>query len=767
MDNSWKNNLISVVSEALKAALPPACSPGIEFSRNLICQKIEKSEPKSLEGIIDETIELFSVPPDMQAYCRDEAKILLDESRLDSNALLLSSKLIKETARGLSEHDPLAGEKYKSTLYNVLCGTLFAYAYFNADEMTCIQFLGDRIKADAADIKRNQKNIDVLKETQEEHGKRICANEERLTKLEGPQKPVYPHFITLSPGDGNRILHRDKDAESVMNLLNNTSKIVLINGTAGIGKTSLARLLFSKLEKEYEYVGWVTYQSDLAQSLCSSIMLEGLPEDDPERRRKAIMYWLQNEPGNKLLFIDNVDDDSQKGQDPAHDSLFSKIENIPGLTLILTSRYNRLNAFTIYSVEYLDEESCIDLFYHYYKDGSYEKEEIRPNLETVKNLVHLAGCHTYAVELLAKGCNSAEYSNLDDYYKQVQETGFRISTEVYTNHSKQNKAVAKQLKLLFDIAGKTKEQMEVLWNYAVISSAELTSKESKEWFGNNSTIVDGLVKTGWLLVRETDTEKYYSMHPLAREVMFFDSEDGYAPEGTAESFMNLLIKKPEFLKWQIGIEPYTEVHRRIQIVGDVSHNISGHPDLALIYDSIGATYRDLGESRKALKYFQKAFEIRENAQPPDYPNLALSYNNIGATYRDLGESGKALEYFQIAFEIRKRVLPPNHPDLAFSYNNIGMDYRDLGESGKALEYLQKALGIIENALPHDHPALASSYNNIGITYSDLGENRKALEDFQKALSIFENALPPDHPHIGIVRNNIRIVKERIDEKNKP
>ena len=37
----------------------------------------------------------------------------------------------------------------------------------------------------------------------------------------------------------------------------------------------------------------------------------------------------------------------------------------------------------------------------------------------------------------------------------------------------------------------------------------------------------------------------------------------------------------------------------------------------------------------------------------------------------MGEYSKALSYYEKSLEIKQQSLPPNHPDLAASYNNIG------------------------------------------------------------------------------------------------
>ncbi|CAF4456069.1 unnamed protein product, partial [Adineta steineri] len=79
--------------------------------------------------------------------------------------------------------------------------------------------------------------------------------------------------------------------------------------------------------------------------------------------------------------------------------------------------------------------------------------------------------------------------------------------------------------------------------------------------------------------------------------------------------------------------------------------------------------------------------------PPNHPDLAQSYNNIGNVHYNMENYPKALSYYEKAYEIRQQSLPPNHPDLAQSYNNIGNVHYNMENYPKALSYYEKAYEI--------------------------------------------------------------------------
>ena len=90
--------------------------------------------------------------------------------------------------------------------------------------------------------------------------------------------------------------------------------------------------------------------------------------------------------------------------------------------------------------------------------------------------------------------------------------------------------------------------------------------------------------------------------------------------------------------------------------------------------------------------------------PPEHPDLALSYNNVSATYGAVGDHGKELEYDLKALAICERVLPGNHPSLALSFNNIAWTYYRLGRIGEAATHMRRAADIINRStLPETHP----------------------------------------------------------------
>jgi tetratricopeptide (TPR) repeat protein len=185
-----------------------------------------------------------------------------------------------------------------------------------------------------------------------------------------------------------------------------------------------------------------------------------------------------------------------------------------------------------------------------------------------------------------------------------------------------------------------------------------------------------------------------------------------------------------------------------------------HPNLANTIIALGNVYYSMGEYSKALSSQEKALEISQKSLPPNHPDLADSYNNIGSLHGQMGKYLKALPYFEKALKIRQQSLPSNHPDLAVSYNNIGNVYYKKGNYSKALSYYEKALAIKQQSLPPTHPDLGASYNNIGSVYENMGNYSKACSFYERAVEIGQHSLPSNHPHLQIYRKNLEDVKKK-------
>lgn len=150
---------------------------------------------------------------------------------------------------------------------------------------------------------------------------------------------------------------------------------------------------------------------------------------------------------------------------------------------------------------------------------------------------------------------------------------------------------------------------------------------------------------------------------------------------------------------------------------------------AKIYNWLGWIYYDFGRSAESLEYYERALEIFRELGDHNLENAVL--NNIGQVYQKLGQNEKAIEYYEQAAIIQKAV--GNRVEEVRLLNSLGGVYNALGQREEALKYFQEALDISKAA--GDRSGEGITLSNLGGIYDALGNKEEALKYFQEALAI--------------------------------
>ena len=528
---------------------------------------------------------------------------------------------------------------------------------------------------------------------------------------------VSPHFLTNPPAnaDESTVICREIELNNLEDKLKTDKALLLVNGFGGIGKTSLARLLFHKIHKQYDEVAWIPYNENLMQSF-SAFNFKTWNDCKTKEDREYAITQLMNDGKKKLFVIDNVDhtDDGQDYvQDPLTDTLLGALTGWPDTTIILTSRLDEIEKYATVPITNLNEEACIKVFYLYHKEDT---EHLQTKI--VRKLVNLVGCHTFAVELIAKG---AKRRNLEDYYTQLKNKGigFDIQRKFKTSRNAgQELNIAEHLKKLFDMQQRNDEEKHILNDFAVLpTSYSYTAEEIKTWLGYDDTQLDNLVNDGWL----SFSNNSFSMHSLVKEVVRLDYVDSKAPKGTANHFLDLVsgFKNGYFDKKEV----YSSPQRKISIVQSVLDAVENEETklFAYIYHNLGGALGSQASYQDALDYYEKALEISEKVLGEEHPSTATTYNNIAGVYEDQGNYDEALGFYRKALEIFEKVLGEEHPYTATTYNNIAVVYKAQGNYDEALEHFLMAYKVYFDKFGMDHPNTSKIYDNMETAYCKSGK----------------------------------------------
>ena len=193
------------------------------------------------------------------------------------------------------------------------------------------------------------------------------------------------------------------------------------------------------------------------------------------------------------------------------------------------------------------------------------------------------------------------------------------------------------------------------------------------------------------------------------------------------------IKKTDLLE-KLGLlnentGNFTEAVKFFQKAVAISNNAKELKDIIYFSNKAGQMFINLDDYKSALQHYQKSYDL--SAQLQDTERMSVCQNNIGKVYFCLEDYEKSLEYFLNSFQIREQT--DDTKSIANSLNNIGAIYHKINNTDKALEVFSRAMKMHEEL--NNEAGIAISLNNMGTIYNKSGKFEKAIEYHQKSLKI--------------------------------
>jgi len=545
------------------------------------------------------------------------------------------------------------------------------------------------------------------------------------------------------------------------------NKILLFSGIAGIGKTTLARVLVNFRPTNIPEPFWFNFYHSRDAKLEDVLEALAAYLEAPEILGFKGKRQAGNTDINRLteelrkrdslwLFFDDLSyiiDEEQNFIDSDLGLLFEALrDNAHNAKIILTSRIMPLLDNGEYLIDELEDENKQQIrglrqnfAISYLKENGFESVKLNVLESLVKNI----DGHPFSLKLLA---GLAKKHKAENILKDLS---------LFRKHQKDR---IKNARFLFDkLVGGEKELLERISVYRRPEPMEAI----KIMFTDNVPVdsVDTLLDKSLL---ETDHDGNYWLHPLVQEFSYEDLINKKEAHMLAvEYYLSLPLSENPTKKEDL--QPAIEAHyhacmskeydkafaiifnnkldERLDLRGNYTLLIDfyskllpkdhfgneillkGKGDHGLILGNLGNAYYNMGDSRKAIEYYEQALKILREIG--DRRGEGNAIKNLGNSYIHLGEPRKAIKCYEQATEIAKEIGDRRGECLGLG--NLGFSYSRHGDPKKAIEYYKQAIEIAREIGDRRREGIWLGY--LGNEYSNLGDSRRAIEYCKQAIKI--------------------------------
>ncbi len=607
----------------------------------------------------------------------------------------------------------------------------------------------------------------------------------------------YPRGLTRLPSLQleTDCLGREQELNQLRNLLGTSSKVVLVSGLGGMGKTTLAAGYLQWLRNDYDSIAWINSGNDLMASLAwnddlaKNLEIPFVEKEKIEDRFARVMIKLRNQPGRNLLVIDDVNNQIS--------DIATQLPSGSNWQVLVTSR-QPLPDFQEMKLGVLHPNDALRLFRLHFQEGTDEE---------VQALLVEINYHTLTIEVMAKTLNRLNgLLTVPELLAILQERKLddpRLQELVYTRHAGEERAIFFHLMKAFELAKLPKEEVWLMQQYAVLPAIPIEVKTLADWMNHEpipfNRMVNSLSDKGWVQKRDQG----FSMHRIIQEIVKYQNNPGVSDLAALIESMGGLMTMGDTdnpvsknFPWVVHAQHVADhctsgsefpgfVKRLLNNCGNVLFEL-GHYEQAqsyflkilkekseqpeedefitlIVQSNYAKVLKALGLYQAAMLLLESSINDIVHKYPAELQRLEVYYNNLGMIYLDIGEYQKGIHILTKVLEIVKTTYSPNDPALSINLTNLALAYHQAGQTKKAVKLMENALKIDTSHLEPDHPSIAIDQSNLASMYQELGHYHRAEPLFRAALSSSIQNFGENHPKTVLQQSNLGLLLGEIDQ----
>lgn len=227
----------------------------------------------------------------------------------------------------------------------------------------------------------------------------------------------------------------------------------------------------------------------------------------------------------------------------------------------------------------------------------------------------------------------------------------------------------------------------------------------------------------------------------------------------------LMLASPE-LQFRLGASELGK-NAKIKDVLDraaksIGERLSDQPLVeSAIRDTIGYTYRKLGEYDAAIFQFQRCVELRKMLFDPNDRWVLESQNALALAYLETSQFDRSIQIAEPTLAAFESQLGFNHPATLNCRSVLAKSFMGAGQVERALPLFEQILKQREASLPKDDLQVLISRSNLGQAYVRIGRFNEAIALFTEVLNNFEAKLGAEHPEVLCNQGHLAAVYEHI------